>query len=300
MTDSEPKTQYFDAPNPHGATGTHRMAFYEWGSPYAPPVVCVHGLTRNGRDFDYLARELAANHRVIAVDVAGRGNSDYLKELHWYDNATYMHDILALLERMNLSRFDWIGTSMGGIIGMMVASLMPGKITRLVLNDIGALIPAEGLMRIGEYVGKRERFNSIYEADSYLRKIMLPFGIKNPEHWDHVLMHTLVRQQDGSIRFAYDNNIGEAFRLAASQVEKLDDVSLWMLWEAVACPTLLIRGAQSDILPRDVALKMCETHNATTLVEFEGIGHAPTLMEKAQIQKIRDWLVANPLPEELQ
>lgn len=264
------------------------MAFYEWGDPYAPPVVCVHGLTRNGRDFDYLAQALAKHYRVIAVDVAGRGNSDNLSNLRWYDNGTYMHDILALLERMNLKKFDWVGTSMGGIIGMMVASLMPGKITRLVLNDIGALIPADGLMRIGEYVGKRERFNSIYEADSYLRKIMVPFGIKNPDHWDHVLMHTLVHQQDGSVRFAYDPAIGEAFRLAASELEKLEDISLWMLWEAIACPTLLLRGAQSDILPREVALKMCETHPATTLVEFEGIGHAPTLMETGQIQKITD------------
>lgn len=295
MTDSEPKIQYFDAPNPHGAGGTHRIAFYEWGSPYAPPVLCVHGLTRNGRDFDHLAKRLAEHYRVIAVDVAGRGHSDKLEKIEWYENGVYMQDILALTERMNLQKFDWIGTSMGGIIGMMVASLMPGKITRLVLNDIGAMLPAIGLARIGEYVGRRERFDSLYEADSYLRKIMTPFGIKDPAHWDHVLMHSLVHHADGTVTFAYDANIGEAFRQAAAKLEQIEDISLWMLWEAIECPTLVLRGEKSDILPHDVATKMCAENAQATLVEFAGVGHAPTLMEDAQIDKIEEWLTAHPL-----
>lgn len=294
-SDSEPKIQYFDAPNPHGASGTHRIAFYEWGSPYAPPVICVHGLTRNGRDFDHLAQRLAGHYRVIAVDVAGRGHSEHLANLEWYENGVYMQDILALAERMNLPRFDWIGTSMGGIIGMMVASLMPGRITRLVLNDIGALLPAAGLGRIGDYVGRHARFASLYEADRYLREIMAPFGITRPEHWDHVLMHSLVHHPDGTVTFAYDPNIGEAFRLAAAKLEKIEDISLWMLWEAITCPTLILRGGESDILPRDVAVKMCAQNEHATLVEFAGIGHAPTLMEDAQIDAIVNWLRANPL-----
>jgi pimeloyl-ACP methyl ester carboxylesterase len=299
LTDSNhnhaPAPQYFDAPNPHGASGTHKIAFYEWGSPYAPAIFCAHGLTRNGRDFDYLARQLAAHYRVIAVDVAGRGNSSPLSNLRWYENSTYMQDILALAERMNLPKFDWIGTSMGGIIGMMIASLMPGKITRMVLNDIGALIPAEGLMRIGDYVGKRDSFPSLYEADSYLRKIMQPFGITQPEHWDHMLQHSLVHHEDGSITFSYDPAIGDAFRLAASEMEKIEDISLWMLWESITCPTLIIRGEKSDILSRETATRMCAEHKKATLVEFAGIGHAPTLMDDQQINAILQWLQANPL-----
>lgn len=292
---SAPAPQYFDAPNPHGAEGTHKIAFYEWGNPYAPAIFCIHGLTRNGRDFDYLARRLTEHYRVIAVDVAGRGNSGRLTNLRWYENGTYMQDILALAERMNLQKFDWIGTSMGGIIGMMIAALVPNKITRLVLNDIGAMIPKDGLLRIGEYVGTKKSFPSLVEADRFLRQIMLPFGITQPGHWDHVLEHSLVHHPDGTVSFAYDPAIGDAFRLAASEMEKLEDISLWMLWESITCPTLILRGEKSDILPHAVAVKMCEENEHATLVEFAGVGHAPTLMEDQQIDKVAEWLEANPL-----
>lgn len=295
-TEQLPKLRFFDAPNPHGAPGTHRLAFYEWGSPYAPPVFCIHGLTRNGRDFDFLARRLATDCRIIAVDVAGRGKSAPMTDLRWYENGAYMQDILALADWMNIPRFDWIGTSMGGIIGMMIASLVPGKITRLVLNDIGAMIPKEGLLRIGQYVGQQAGFRNFDEAERYLRAIMKPFGISKPEHWQHVFDHTLVRQHDGSFTFAYDTRIGDAFRLAASMMEKLEDIQLWMLWAAITCPTLVLRGAESDILTSDIAQKMQQTHRDMILVEFPGIGHAPTLFEPEQIDVIADWLRDHPLP----
>ncbi|MCH2547648.1 MAG: alpha/beta hydrolase, partial [Alphaproteobacteria bacterium] len=285
-----PSPQYFDAPNPHGAAGTHRIAFYEWGSPHAPVIICIHGLTRNGRDFDFLARALCNDYRVIAIDVAGRGNSDKLSDLRWYDNGIYMQDILALTERMNIQQFDWIGTSMGGIIGMMIASLVPNKITRLILNDIGALIPKEGLMRIGQYVGKQPLFPSLYEADAYMRKIMQPFGITHSDHWDHMLQHSLVHHSNGSVSFAYDPAIGDAFRLAASEIEKLEDISLWMLWESITCPALILRGEDSDILTKEVAAKMCDTHPNASLIEFEAVGHAPALMNEQQIGAITNWL----------
>lgn len=297
MTDSDsPHLQFFDAPNPHGAGGTHKLAFYEWGSPYAPPVICVHGLTRNGRDFDYLARALTEHYRVIAIDVPGRGRSEHLRDIRWYENGTYMQDVLALAERMNLERFDWIGTSMGGIIGMMMASLVPEKITRLVLNDVGALLPKAGLVRIADYVGKQPVFDSMDVAIQYIQRIMAPFGIKEDTHWAHVFEHSFTRLDDSRVAFAYDPGIGDAFRLAASEMEKLEDISLWMLWESIECPTLILRGAESDILTHEVAQEMCAKHPDATLVEFEGIGHAPTLMEDGQIKIITDWLEAHPLP----
>lgn len=296
MTDSNtPRLQYFDAPNPHGAGGTHKLAFYEWGSPYAPPIICVHGLTRNGRDFDFLARALNEHYRVIAIDMPGRGQSEPLRDIRWYENGTYMQDVLALMERMNLEKFDWIGTSMGGIIGMMIASLVPDKITRLVLNDVGAVLPKEGLLRIGEYVGKQPKFTSMDEATTYIRRIMAPFGVQEDAHWAHVYEHSFIRHDDGSVAFAYDPGIGDAFRLAASEIEKLEDISLWMLWESITCPTLILRGAESDILTHDVAAEMCAMHSDATLVEFDGIGHAPTLLDDAQIRSITDWLEAHPL-----
>lgn len=293
---SLPQPQYFAAPNPHDAEGTHRIAFYEWGNPYAPPVFCVHGLTRNARDFDMLAQRLAEHYRIIAVDVAGRGKSDRLRDLRWYENSTYMHDILALARHLHLPKFDWIGTSMGGIIGMMIAALVPNTITRLVLNDVGALLPKKGLMRIAEYVGVRDRFPTAKEAEAHLRAIMMPFGIARDEHWEHVMEHTLVHNADGTVSFAYDPAIGDAFRLAASQMEQIEDISLWMLWESIKCPALILRGEKSDILPHDVAVQMCAMHEQATLVEFANVGHAPTLMEEDQIGKIAEWLEANPLP----
>lgn len=289
------RLHYFNAPNPHGAEGTHRLAVYEWGSPESPPILCIHGLTRNGRDFDFLARELASQYRVIAIDVAGRGKSDYFKDVRWYDNGVYLQDILAVAEWMNIQKFDWIGTSMGGIIGMTIASLMPEKINRLVLNDVGAFIPLEGLFRIMQYVGKKPRFDTFDEAERYLRTIMQPFGISDDLHWRHVLDHTLTRNEDGSVMLAYDPRIAEAFKIAISAVPELDNISLWMFWETIKCPTLILRGGDSDILPADVAHKMRDTHPNATLVEFKGVGHAPTLLEDSQIQAVTDWLEANPL-----
>lgn len=292
MTDTEIRHRrfFFDTPNPHGAAGTHRIVFYEWGSPYAPAIVCVHGLTRNGRDFDYLARALAADYRVICIDMPGRGQSERLAQVQWYENATYMQDTLALLDYLNIPEYSWIGTSMGGIVGMMIASLVPGKITRLVLNDVGAILPKAGLLRICEYVGARPDFPNREEAESYLRAIAAPFGIKDDTHWRHFFTHSLIDHTDGRVSFAYDPAIGDAFRLAASQMESVEDISLWMLWESISCPALILRGAESDILPHEVAVKMCAMHDNATLVEFAGIGHAPPLMETEQIDAVKTWL----------
>lgn len=290
------RQHFFDAPNPHGAKGTHRLAIYEWGSPDSPAILCIHGLTRNGRDFDFLARRLCSEYRIVCIDVAGRGKSENFSDIRWYENGVYMQDILAVAEWMNIPTFDWIGTSMGGIIGMMVASLVPGKITRLILNDIGALIPLEGLFRIMQYVGRKPKFDSFDEAERYLRAIMAPFAVTDDLHWRHIFDHTFIRHDDGSVTLAYDPNIGEASRLAVNSMETLSDVSLWMLWENIKCPVLILRGGDSDILPAEVAKKMVQTHANSTLLEFKGVGHAPTLFDNAQIQPVVDWLDANPLP----
>lgn len=268
---------------------------YEWGSPYAPPIFCVHGLTRNGRDFDHLARALSGHYRVICIDMAGRGKSERLAQAAWYTNATYMHDILNVAERMNLAKFDWIGTSMGGMIGMMIAALEPGRITRLVLNDVGATLSAEGLRRICDYVGRTCDFPDIDTAQQTVRRLMQSFAITDDAHWAHVFEHSFIHHENGKVTLAYDPAIGDAFRLAVEEAGGIQEISLWMLWEAIDIPTQIIRGMESDILPRDVAVKMCETHPDASLVEFEGIGHAPTLMEDAQISAIADWLEENPL-----
>ena len=289
-TQTQPRAHFFDAPNPHGTPGTHKIAWYEWGSPNSPVIICVHGLTRNGRDFDYVARELSDHYRIICIDIAGRGKSDHFPQVNWYENGVYLQDVLALTEHLKLERFDWIGTSMGGIIGMMMAAFVPGKITRLVINDIGALIPLSGLSRIGTYVGTKSHFADLAEARKYLRTVMIPFGIREPAHWDHIERHTLEEQADGQLRLAYDPNIGEAFRLAAAAMENPQDISLWMLWDAIKIPCLILRGELSDILPHTIAVEMAAKNPQSTLVEFKGIGHAPTLMEDDQIRVVENWL----------
>lgn len=291
----QPTQHFFEAPNPKAAAGTHKIAWYEWGDAHSPAILCIHGLTRNARDFDYIANALASDYRIIAVDVAGRGASDWFTDLRWYENGVYMQDILALVEHLQLQKFDWIGTSMGGIIGMMVAALVPGKITRFIINDIGALIPKTGLERIGQYVGKKNNFSTVDDADRYLRMIMEPFGIKHSSHWDHILKYTLVPQADGSVRLAYDPAIGDAFRAAAEAAGGITDIELWKLWEIITIPVLILRGTASDILSRETAVKMCENRPNATLVEFANIGHAPTLMEDDQIQTVKNWLLENPL-----
>lgn len=284
-----PRIHRTSLPNPHGHTGSHEITFYEWGDPFAPAIFCVHGLTRNGRDFDFLARVLAEDYRLICPDIAGRGKSAPFQQLQWYDNSTYMQDMLALAEHLNLSQFGWIGTSMGGIIGMMIAAFAPGKITRLVLNDVGAVLPKEGLERIATYVGRDSHFTDQLEAEQYLRQVMKPFNIQQDDHWAHVLEHSLEPLPNGGVRLAYDPNIGNAFRLVADSMG-IQDISLWMLWEAIRIPTLIIRGANSDVLPHAIAQQMCKGHPQAELVEFPGIGHAPTLMEDNQIAVIKNWL----------
>ena len=289
-TDSDFQLHYFDAPNPHQAEGTHRIAYYEWGDVLNPPVICVHGLTRNARDFDFLARKLSKNYRVICIDIAGRGKSDPMPQQEWYENAAYMQDILALMKHLKLKAVDWIGTSMGGMIGMMIAAFTPDKIRRMVLNDVGALVPKEGLRRIADYVGRSMDFADMSAAERHVRAIMQPFGITQAAHWEHVMTHTLVTKADGRVGFTYDPRIGDAFRAAIAKMEVVEDISLWKIWECVKCPVLLIRGKESDVLTHEVAQQMVTIHPLCTLVECEGIGHAPALIEEDQLALVAGWL----------
>ena len=293
MTDSNPRIHFFDTPNPNGEPGTHRIAFYEWGDPASPPLFCVHGLTRNGRDFDYLARALAEDYRVISVDVPGRGKSGPLDKPEWYHNGTYMQDILALAQHLGLEHFEWVGTSMGGMIGMMIAALAPGKITRMVLNDIGAELTKDGLERIATYVGRICEFPDYATADKTFRQLLMHFGVRDEEHWAHLMEHSLVKQPDGKVRLAYDPRLGDGFRMLIEQAGGIKDLSLWMFWDAIKIPVLIVRGETSDILTRDCAAKMCEANPNASLIEFAGVGHAPTLMESQQIEPVKRWLKAS-------
>jgi len=264
----------------------HRIAYTEWGDPDNPRVlVCVHGLTRNGRDFDFLARELASTCRVICPDVPGRGASAWLRAKQDYGYPTYCAGMAALLAHAGAEAVDWLGTSMGGLIGMLLAALPETPIRRLVLNDIGPFIPRAALERIRDYVGLRMRFASPAALEEFFRQLYAPFGPLADAQWRHLVTHSSRLEPDGSCTLLYDPDIGQPLRSM-----ELDDVDLWSVWEAIRCPALLIRGAQSDVLPADTAEQMTARGPRAELVELPGIGHAPALMSAEQISLVRTWL----------
>ena len=270
-----------------GPGGLHRMVYTEWGAPENEDVViCVHGLTRNGRDFDYLARALSDRFRVVCPDVVGRGLSDWLQDKQGYVFPTYLADMVTLLARLNVRSVSWVGTSMGGVIGMMLAGLRDTPIQRLVLNDMGPVITPESLKRIGEHVGRAPVFPTVTEAEAWLREVCAPFGRLSDVQWQHLTRHSIVPVK-GGYRMRYDPAIGDVFR--TMPLDK--PIDLWEGYRAVRCPTLAIRGELSDLLPRDALARMALEGPRAKTVEIKGVGHAPTLMEPEQISIVRDFLL---------
>lgn len=271
-----------------GPHGFHRVTYYEWDGPAgAPTVLCVHGLTRNGRDFDGLAEALSAHFRVVCPDVVGRGKSDWLVLGEDYTYPLYVADMAALVARLGVEELAWVGTSMGGLIGMLTAASPGNLIKRLVVNDIGPLIAKEGLARIGEYVGKDPSFPDLDALEKYIRGVSASFGNLTDAQWRHMATHQARRKPDGTLGLGYDPKIGDAFRAGP-----LNDVDLWPQWDSIACPTLVLRGAESDLLRPADAKAMTERGPKARLVEFPGIGHAPALWAEDQIAAIRDFLLA--------
>jgi pimeloyl-ACP methyl ester carboxylesterase len=269
-----------------GPRGFYRMAYWEWPGPASGrTIVCVHGLTRNGRDFDRLAAVLAAQGRVICPDMPGRGESDWLDAADSYVYPTYLGAAAALLGRLDVAEVDWVGTSMGGIMGMMLAALPGNPIRRLVLNDIGPFIPATGLGRLGTYVGADPSFADLAALEADLRRIAATFGPLAPADWRHLAEISTRRRDDGSLGYAYDPRIGDAFRQGDPT-----DIDLWATWEAIKAPTLVIRGNESDLLRHEDAVAMTQRGPRARLVELPGIGHAPALMAPDQIALVQDFL----------
>lgn len=269
----------------------HRLAYVEWGDPAAAQVVvCVHGLTRTGRDFDTVAQALAAEGcRVICPDMPGRGESEWLAQPAEYDFPTYVADLTALLARLDVEAVDWIGTSMGGLLGMTLAAKAGTPIRRLVLNDIGAFLDQAGLERIRGYVGLDMRFEARRLAEARLRELLATFGPLTEEQFAHLAEYSIMPTEDGGMRFHYDPAIGDALRAAP-----LADVDLWALWDAVRCPVLLLRGAESDLLSAEVAEEMTRRGPGCRLATFPGTGHAPSLLADDHVSVIVDWLRAFP------
>ncbi len=271
------------------AGGFHRMAYSAWGEAGAArTVVCVHGLTRSGRDFDALAAALAeAGCRVVCPDVVGRGDSDWLADPAGYGYPQYLADMNALIARLDVEAVDWVGTSMGGLIGMMLAVQPKTPLRRLVINDVGPFIPKASLERISEYLGKDPLFADRSAAETYFREVHAPFGALTDAQWAHLTEHSIRPAEAGGFRLRYDPRIAQAL-----DPRKIEDVDLWSMWDALALPVLALRGAESDLLPVETAAEMTRRGPKAALAEFPGCGHAPALMDDAQISAVRDFLLA--------
>ena len=274
-----------------GPHGLHRMAYTEWGDPDNPRVLmCVHGLTRNGRDFDDLARALADEYRVVCPDVVGRGCSDWLDVKADYGFPVYVNDMVTLIARLNVNEVHWVGTSMGGIIGMVLASQPHTPITRLVLNDVGPVITSASLQRIAQYVGRAPEFPDLAAAEVWIREVGASFGALTDEQWRHLTVYSVrpLEGEEGGFAMVYDPGLGDVFRAAPI----LEDIDLWPVYEAIRCPTLALRGADSDLLEAGTLSAMAARGPCARTVEFTGVGHAPMLMDPAQIAVVHDFLLA--------
>jgi pimeloyl-ACP methyl ester carboxylesterase len=268
--------------------GLHRIAYLEWGDPRNRDVlVCVHGLTRSSRDFDDLARALCGTFRVVCPDIAGRGDSDRLADPSLYAAPQYVSDMVTLIARLDVDAVNWVGTSLGGLVGMALAAQAQSPIARLVLNDAGPVVSRASLERIAGYLGTKMQFQSLEEAEAYMRVISAPFGPHSDAQWRFLTETWLRRNDDGTWRAHYDPRIAETFRAALPE----KDLELWHAYDAVRCPTLVLRGEHSDLLSRATTKEMSARGPRAKVVEIRGVGHAPTLMHPDQIALVRDFLL---------
>jgi pimeloyl-ACP methyl ester carboxylesterase len=306
-----PTLNYVSCPE---AGGSHRMAYWLWGEADAPHVVvCAHGLSRQGRDFDTLAEALveAGNGRVRVAcpDVVGRGRSEWLADPMGYGIPTYVADMLQLLAVLHgaapVTRLAWVGTSMGGLIGMTLAGApglpLPAPIGRLVLNDVGPVIEWSALQRIGTYLGNTGRFDTVQEAADAMWQISRGFGPHTPEQWLALSQAMVKSLPGGGFTLHYDPAIAVPFRALTAEAAAAGQDMLWKLYDAVRARTLLLRGADSDLLSPATAQEMMRRGPQPRLVEFAGVGHAPTLVAPDQVEAVRAFLLAEQeesLPDE--
>lgn len=296
-----PRLDHVICPHPEGQ---HRMAFWSWGDALAPHVVvCVHGLTRQGRDFDHLARALVERAggrvQVLCPDVAGRGQSDWLPQSALYQIPQYASDMLALLaalqQRAPITTLDWVGTSMGGLIGLVLAGQpqlpLPAPIRRLVLNDVGPSIAWPSVQRMQAYVGRYGRYADLAQAAAYLRELSQGFGPVPDEVWLALSTPMVRPHPEGGLTLHYDPAIGEPIRAMTQEAAQAAEAMVWGLYEQITARVLLIRGLESDLLTPETAQAMTERGPRAQLLEWAGVGHAPTLTAPEQIEALAGFLL---------
>jgi len=281
----EPRQDHILCLNPQGF---HKTAYIEWGDPNSSrALICVHGLTRNSRDFDFLAKSLSGTgtYRVVCPDLVGRGNSDYFGVPALYNFPQYLSDMATLLARLNVQEVHWLGTSLGGVIGMMLAAQPHSPIKSLILNDIGMILPSTALQRLKTYARNAHSFINFEEAKKYFQTVLAPFGRLESEKWDHITEHGTREDEKGHFSLSYDPAIGQIYPHFGTL-----SVHLEAYWQSIRCPILILRGEESDFLLPEIVAKMLYFKPHAKIVTIPDCGHAPSLMTEEQIQIVENWL----------
>jgi len=275
-----------------GPDGYHEVAYTQWGEPNPDhTVICVHGLTRNSRDFDKLAQQLSVNHQVLCPDVVGRGGSDWLADHSHYTLDQFAADQRQVIARSGANQVDWIGTSMGGLIGMVLASEKKSPVRRLVINDIGPFIPVAAIQRIKDYLCVDPVFDSLDEAEAYMREIYVQTHPMTDQDWQHYTQHGVRLDEQGKYRLHSDPKIGETIKRFWAFMH----VNLWSRWDRIECPVLVIRGEKSDFLTESIAQRMATTGPKAEVITIPDVGHHPSLQSHEQISMITGWLDKNAI-----
>jgi pimeloyl-ACP methyl ester carboxylesterase len=302
MTSAAPELRFVNVADASAPNGARKIAAWNWPAANgndAHVVVCVHGLTRQARDFDVLAADLSRERRVVSIDVAGRGQSDWLADPMRYQVQTYAQDMAAVLAQLKADgaqTMDWIGTSMGGLIGMTVcgfpALAQDSPIRRLVLNDVGPALQWAAIERIGSYVGKHMQFADLNAAAAAMRVLSASFGPHSDEAWLALSAPMVKPHPDGGVVLHYDPALASAFRMATEESTLQGTAALWGLYDAITAKTLLLRGEASDLLTRETAAQMAQRGPKAQVIEVPGVGHAPTLVAEDQRAWVRSFLDA--------
>nr|WP_315486459.1 alpha/beta hydrolase [uncultured Undibacterium sp.] len=272
--------------------GLHTMSYKEWGDPQnAKVLICVHGVTRVADDFDMLAQALETEYRIICPDVVGRGQSGRLPNPQLYQIPQYVSDMVTLLARANADTVDWFGTSMGGLIGMVLASMKNSPLRKLVLNDVGPSLNFDGLKRIGDSIAQDVRFDTFEEALRFIREVSISFGPHSEAEWHKIARDVLKQDADGKWVRHYDLSLAIPVQATTAEVAAIGEKMLWAAYDAITCETLLIRGAESDLLSKATAAQMQERGPRAEMVEIAGVGHAPTFVQLDQIAIVKEFLL---------
>lgn len=268
--------------------GFHRVSYTDWNhASTAKALLCVHGLTRNGRDFDYLARHLQKDFRVVCPDLVGRGESDWLPNPKLYDVPQYISDLIALMARIETDELNYLGTSLGGVLGILLAGSVNSPIKRLILNDVGPKIPSVSLLPIIKYTKANLSFASLEDLESYLRRVYAQLGPLSDEQWAHLIKFSHYQSSNGRYHYACDPGIIVHIMLATPRA------NLWPYWKAIRCPILVIHGAKSRVLTPAILEKMKHFQPTIEVIEIAEAGHAPSLMDTFSMDKISEWLERN-------